>query len=219
MLSGTPPLLGQEWNVALHEHAQRAFRRNPDDILLLYEESMSASRILSFDILMFFAKLGAGKVSDEEFDTQSREYIRRLNHWEDEFPIRLMQPQNIVKDIPEPPHPEFDDGFNPYKTGIIFGGDNFSTNMFRLTILGLRNMFESKLAAWKGLPKPEQSSKDLAKTIFETVNAIRYWPHSPPGAMLSTRAVFSLAVFLGPTTDPREVLWARQTFAAIESEG
>jgi hypothetical protein len=80
-------------------------------------------------------------------------------------------------------------------------------------------MFETKMAVYQGQPRPEKISKELATTIFGMVNAVRYWPEAPRGALLLMRSVFSLAIFLRVPTRPKDILWARETFAAIESQG
>jgi hypothetical protein len=217
MLSGTPSLLSRDWLEALHQHYVREYRRNPEDIILLYEESQTSTRLLGYDLFEFFNKMASG-ISDATFEQESQALISRLDNWERNFPIRLMNPNNLIKEYPNSPHnPQ--DPTDPYKPSFIFGGENFPTNQFRLGLLGLRNMFETRIAAWKGLPKPEKTSKDLGSMIFEIVNAIHYWPGAPRGAFLSMRSILSLAVFLNPPTRPREITWAREMFAEIERQG
>jgi hypothetical protein len=218
MLSGTPSLLGREWLEALHEYYLGEYRRNPEDITLLYQESMSRIRLLGYDLFRFFNKMSSGQMSESQFETDSQALLERLENWERNFPVRLMDPNNIVSDFPTSPY-DPNDPNDPYKPSFIFGGDNFPSNQFRLGIMSLRNMFETRVAAWKGLPKPEKHAKTLGTLIFRIVNAVRFWPEAPPGALLSMRSIFSLAIFLNIPSRPREIQWARETFAAIESQG
>jgi hypothetical protein len=218
MLSGSPSLLTREWHEALHDHFVREYSRNPGDLTLLYEKSMTTTKLLGYDLIRFLNRMNAGELSDAEFETASQSLIKRLDSWEENFPVELMDPNNIVKEFPGSPYNP-DDPSDPYKPTFIFSGRNFPSNQFRLGILGIRNMFETKVAAWKGLPKPEKSGKALATVIFQIVNAVRFWPDAPPGALLSLRSIFSLAIFLNIPTRPREIQWARETFAAIEKEG
>jgi hypothetical protein len=218
MLSGTPSLIKREWHEALHKHYVNQYEQDTENISLLYEESLGSVRILAHDMFALFNKMNSGQLTDAEFRVESERISSQLHNWEHNFPIRFMEPENLITHFPDAPTDSADPS-DPYKPKYIFGGDNFPTNQFRLSLLGLRNMFETRMAAYRGQPKPEKLSKELANMIFGMVNAVRFWNEAPRGTLLLMRSVFSLAIFLSIPTRAKDILWARETFAAIEAQG
>lgn len=219
MLAGTESLMSRRWLEAISEFHADEYDRSQGSIRNLYEHCSSLTKLLSFDTFHFFNQLASGQVPDEELEKRSQYLLGELGKWEDHFPVELAKEENLVTNVPEAPYDPNDESTAPYKPLYFWGGENFPTNTFRFALFGLRHMLEGRLSTWKGQPKPEQMSKEFSKMIFGMVNSVRYWPETPPGAFLNFRAVFSLAVFLNPPTEEREISWARSTFAALESEG
>jgi hypothetical protein len=194
-------------------------KATPDDIILMYEERSAWMRIISHDVFGLFGKMSSGQLLDAEFDEKVTAIQAQLDDWEANFPPALLDPAKLVTDFSGAPPPDPDDIFDPYEPGLIYGGDIFASNQFRLGLEGLRNMLATRYATWKGLPKPEEASRDLAHTMKKVVNAIQYCPDCPAGALLSMKAYLSYAILLQPPTTEEEIMWCRKKFAALESLG
>jgi hypothetical protein len=220
MLSGERPLMTRDWLEALGDAVRHEHEQKPEDITWTYEHCIAITRLISFDTFKFFTDVGTGKMSDTEFDDNARSILARYNDWEMTFPRRLANPEYIIKDFPGLSY-DRNDSSDPYKPCAIFGGPNLPTNVFRLGILSARNVFETRLASLKGLPRPEKATKTLVNEVFGVVNAMRFWEGSPPGAFLCLRPIWSLAHFLVPPgwMSERDLTWSRETFAEFEKVG
>jgi hypothetical protein len=197
-----------------------AIKATPDNIVLQYEERSAWMRVITHDIFDIFSKMSRGQIGDADaFEKRILDIQLKLNGWKSEFPFALRDPSRLVTDFSGAPPPDPDDIFDPYEPGLIYGGEIFASNQFCLGIEGMRHMLATRYATWKGLPKPDETSRELAHRMKKVVNAVQYWPGSPAGALLSMKAYFSYAILLQPPTTEKEVLWCRKKFAALECLG
>jgi hypothetical protein len=195
-----------------------AIKAQPDSVILRYEERSAWMRVITHDIFNIFSEMSRGQVEDvAEFDRRVLAVQAKLDGWEAEFPFVLRDPAQLVTDFSGAPPPDPDDIFDPYEPGLIYGGEIFASNQFRLGIEGMRHMLAVRYAGWKGLPKPD--GIEMADLMKRVVNAVQYWPGSPAGALLSLKAYFSYAILLQPPATEKEVLWCRKKFAALECLG
>jgi hypothetical protein len=220
MLAGEQPLMTRDWLEAIGDVIQQEHEQNPGDLSWTYEHCMMITRLLSFDTFQFFIDVNSGKIADSEFDIVARSIITRYDNWEMTFPRRLADPKYLIKDFPGHPYDSKDPN-DPYKPCPIFGGPNLPTNCFRLGILSARNLFETRLANMRGLPRPEKATKTLINEIFGVINAMRFSEECPSGAFLCMRPIWSLTHFLAPpgVVSERESTWMRDTFAEFEKSG
>jgi hypothetical protein len=220
MLSDYASTIDRAYLVEAAKFYAEAVKAAPDNVILNYEERSAWMRVITHNIFEIFSKLSKGDIGDpEEFDKRMLGIMAQLDGWEAGFPHMLRDPAQLVTDFSDAPPPYPDDLFDPHEPGLIYGGDIFATNQFILGIEGMRHMVATRYAAWKGLPRPDQTSKDLAHRMKRVVNAVQYWPGSPAGALLSMKAYFSYAILLQPPTTEKEVLWCRKKFAALECLG
>ncbi|KAF2672585.1 hypothetical protein BT63DRAFT_131299 [Microthyrium microscopicum] len=218
MLSGTPAVISRDWLEAQHAFYVEEVEKSPNTIVILYEEAMSKTKLISFDIFQLFSQLNTGDLSEAEFQEKATKFERQLNRWREDMHPALLNPEHLVTDFSGAPPRDPDDIVDPYEPGLIYSGDLFPTNQFLLGVQGLKNVFDSRMAAVRGVPKPDGAAQKLAWDCAKVLDAVQHWPGSPKGAMLSFRAIFSLSAFLLPTGE-KEIRWMRKKFAAIEAEG
>jgi hypothetical protein len=220
MLSDYASTIDQTYLVEAAKFYAEAVKTAPDNIVLQYEERSAWMRVITHNIFEIFSKMSKGQIEDvEAFDKRVLGIMAELDDWGAQFPPALKDPAQLVTDFSDAPPPDPDDVFNPHEPGLIYGGEIFATNQFILGIDGMRHMLATRYATWKGLPKPDETSREIAHRMKRVVNAVQYWPGSPAGALLSMKAYFSYAILLQPPATEREVLWCRKKFAALECLG
>jgi hypothetical protein len=219
MLSGSSSFIPRTWIIAQYEYYAAQADKSPHDLVLRYEKCLAKTKVSSYDVFELFALANAGTLSDAEFEERAQRLREALVTFESvEASAGLMDPAALVTDFSDS-SPDPDDLIAPLEPGIIFGGKLFPTNGLRVGILGLINVFDARMSAFRGIPNPNaEESWKLAWRVAKVTDAIHHWKGSPKGALLSFRAIFALAAFALPTGD-RETTWMRRKFAAIESQG
>jgi hypothetical protein len=217
--SQKPPKLPRAWVAALHQHYVDVSIKESNNIQNLYEEQWSYLKLISYDAFSLFAQVANSKGVTEAQEKEAQKLQRLFVGGEKNVPEKLRDPSKLVVDFSDWPPLDPDDIYNAHEPGILFGGELFPTNQLFLSFAAMNNMLGARLQCSKGLPRAEDDSKELAQRIFRTLNAIRYCPHTPPGALLGFRSMFPLGVVLQPPMGARELRWALKQFQAIENEG
>jgi hypothetical protein len=218
MLSGSPAIITRDWFEAQHKYYLSRTQEVPDDIIIRYEEQHAWIRLIGHDIALLFRRKMQGAISDAEFTASSSSLRKRLEEWEDNLPPILKDSSKLVVDFPNALPRDPDDIVDPNKPGVIYGGDLFPTNLIILNFIGLKNMFDTRLASFDGTSISEESKIRLAYRVVQFVDSLQYWSGSPPGILVGLRANFALAVLILPVRE-KEIKWSRKRFAMIESQG
>lgn len=216
MLSGNPSIIGRDWLVYQQKYYEQEVNKDPDNIVGLYEEVQARTRLTSNDVFGLLSMHSKGLVTDTEFEAQAAILAQRIEHLETKLPPQLKDSNKLVTDFTGAPPRHQEDIVDPYEPGVIWGGDLFPTNQYMMGVVGLKSLFETRLAAFKGIPPKDPAAAGWK--VAKVVDAIKHWPGSPPGALISFRSILGLASFLLPPQE-KEKLWLKKMLAAIEVQG
>jgi hypothetical protein len=218
MLSGSPAVITRDWFEAQHKHYFSRVEEVPDDLNARYDEQHAWIRLIGHDISLLFRRKIEGTIPDEEFAATSSSLQSRLNEWEDNIHPMLTDKSKLVVDFSNALPREPNNIVDPNKPGVIYGGDLYPTNLVILNFLGLKNMFDTRLAAFVGTSFSEEAKHRLGYRLIQMVDSLQYWSGSPPGILIGLRANFAIAVLMLPIRK-EEIQWARERFAKIEVQG
>jgi len=217
MISGNGTILGMEWFKAQHDWDSQLLAEKPDDINIMYRERFSRFRLLAADMAIMFARKGKNAISEEEFDAKCKVVAAELANWGEALDPALRDPSKLVTDFSEAPLADPDDIVDPFDPKILYGGDLFPTNHLTLQISGLHLMFLYQYYEMHGKPRPPQV-QELALKMCQLIEAIEYYPGSPPSILLGVQANLGIAAAFLPV-DEKHTLWARKKLAAMETLG
>ena len=216
--SGGEAVLGREWFVAAHEWYKQQIREQPDNISLRYEERFAHSRLVANDTNLLFTTKAKGLMSDEVFLAKLAEMNERVADLEQRIDPCLLDPNGHVTDFSDAPPLGPDEIVNPYEPDVLWQGQQWTSNFLVLDILGI--VFMYKIQSSFALRQPIESAEMVAKArqAAQIFQAVRLWPHSPPGVIFEAQASFAIGTLFLPK-DPKHINWCRHTFAQIESAG
>jgi hypothetical protein len=218
MLSGAPQIIARDWLLAQHKYYIEKLETSPGSIDCLQGEASARSKLISYDIFSLFSKANSGELSDADVAEQLAYYSDILENFESDLPAAMVNPNCLVTDFTGAPPRDPEDIFDAYEPGLIYGGECFPTNQLILNFLGLRIIYETRVATMLKRNPRADFIKHTVMRIGKMINAIHYWPGAHKGSILTFRANVSLVAFLLPPGQ-RQKNWAKKKFAAIEAEG
>ena len=216
-LSNSALTLGNEWFIAIHEYYAQLSQRHPEDVDLRIEALQSRHKLIDMDTVVLLAKAAKKQISVAVFmqeDQKLSEAIASTKNIED--PV-LTDPDFLVYKFEGAPCPLPDDIVDPYTPGKLFTAPLWTMNFVILGALSRDLLHRYRKALLLGQrPPPELAI--LALEICRVFETIEYWPHGPPGAVVSAHAALGIAALVLPK-DEKHIMWCRRKFALIESRG
>lgn len=217
LMAGSETQLGREWFAACADFYSARANDRPDDLGARFENYFSVVRLMATDITLLFAAKKKGSVSDADFSRQVQEIHREISATQHELETAFTDASCFVKTFPNAPPPSADDITDYREPGFLYGGELFTMNFVLIDFLAVDLTFKLNIAnAQQQPPPPELSIIALRKSkIFE---AIQYYDHGPPGALLGCQASLGIASLCVPQ-DQKHIDWCRRKFASIEQLG
>ncbi|KAF2684363.1 hypothetical protein K458DRAFT_302760 [Lentithecium fluviatile CBS 122367] len=213
--SGGESVLSRDWYVAVHDHYHNKAEGNPDDLNSRYEERFAYSRLAAKDSNDLFSRKGKGLLSDEVFMQQLAELNARIDGLDKHIHPMLLDPKDKVKSFPGTP--DHDSIVNPYEPGILWDGPHWTTNYLVMDMYGI--MFMHHISISMAMRKPfDHAYVEKAFRAAQAFEAIRNYPHAPPGAIIEAQATMAIASIFMPK-DKKTTDWCRRQFVRIESAG
>jgi hypothetical protein len=217
LMGGFETVLSRNWFLRSREYFERHTIEEPGNIEWKIEEAISNIRLIAMDMSMLFARMGKGEITLEEFQVENEAVSRRIADWKDKMDPALQDSRWQVSDFGDAPPVSPDDIVNPYMPGKLFHGPLFAMNkcMIDWYSVDLMHRYQTALTL-QTQPSAELTMKSYASCqLFE---AIEYWPHSPPGTILSCQASLGIASLFLPR-DHLHGMWCRRKLAMIEGYG
>jgi hypothetical protein len=218
IISGLPAIISRDWFEAQHKAYVQQTVDEPDNISIRYEERFAWVRLLGYDVTSLFSAKAQGTISGIDFERKSKFIQDEIDKFEEGIHPMLRDNSKRIMELSDKPLQGSGAILEPYKPGLLYSGEIFPTNQLLLNFWGLRNMFGSRLSAMTGVPRSEDSAKDLAYRIARLIDAIDHYPESPAGALLGLRASLGMAVLFLPANE-KEKLWSRRKLAQVENLG
>jgi hypothetical protein len=218
IISGLPAIISRDWFEAQHKAYVQQTKDEPNNIAFKYEERFSLIRLLGYDVTSLFSAKTQGTMSEVDFERKSSKIRQEIEKFEEDIPPVLTNSSKRVMALSSESLPGKEEMLEPYEPGLLYGDDNFPTNQLMLSFWGLRNMFATRMSALTGVPRSEDSAKDLAYRIARVIDAVDHWTHSPSGALLGLRASLGMAVLFLPPNE-KEKWWCRRKLAEVECLG
>ena len=217
LLSSYAPTLSGEWYIAVHGYYREQSELFPEDIDLRIETMQSKHKLVALDMAILFSKLANKQISISEFMQEDQKLSEAIARGRTDLDPLTTNPEYLVRSFGDAPPLNSDDIVNPYVPGKLFTGPLWSMNFYFLDNIGLDLLHKHQLAlVLQKQPPPELT--ELALEICRIFETIEYWPHGPPGAILSAHASLGIAVLFLPK-DEKHTMWCRRKLASVESRG
>jgi hypothetical protein len=217
MTSGNGTVLGREWFQAQHDWDRLQVQQKPDDIKQKYRERFSRYRVVAADAAIMFAKRKRGVITQEELEDKCKELMAELDNGEEQLNPALKDPSKLITDFSgaRPRDPE--SIVDPYEPNILYGAELFPTNHLIVQIMAMRLMFRYQMSEMQGKPRMPQGQQ-LAFRMCQLIEAMQYYPGSPPSILLGLQANVAMASAWLPQ-DEKHSMWGRRKLAAVEAQG
>ena len=218
VMSGHGTVLGREWFVACHEYYDQQAREYPENLQCKYEERWARLRLLAADLSLICSSKSKEEISDEEFQAEWRQLGEEISNWEDSLDPALKDPSKLISDF-SGARPRDPDGIvDPYDPQLLYGGDIFFTNYLALDYLSMDIYANYQIPEiFYGTPRSTEAI-NKAYRMCQLVDALHFYPGSPPDVLLSIQAPIGMAAVFLPQDD-RHNMWARRKLADVESLG
>ena len=217
IMAGHNVVLGREWFCATDNYCRKQLSRSPGNIDYQIESAVAFQRLTAMDMATLFAKLPRGEISLEDFVRDNAVISERTRAWIDGL-RPLLDNETYLVDSFEGARPrQWDDIVDPYVPRRLYQGDLWSLNFLMMQGTSLEIMHKSQTAMVLQ-QQPPPGLYDLALDICQRFEAIEYWTHSPPGAVVAAQAVIGVASLYLPK-DERHMMWCRRKLATIEGQG
>ena len=217
LMAGHELVLGREWFGATDDFYRRQLSQAPTNIDFQIESAVARQRLTAMDMATLFAKLPRGEISVQDFMQDNAVIAERTRTWMDDLSPLLDKNEYIVNSFEGARPRERDDIVDPYIPGRLYQGDLWSLNFMVMQWISLEIMHRSQTAKMLQQQLPPDLAH-LALEICQRFEAIEYWPHSPPGAIVAAQAAIGVASLYLPK-DERHIMWCRRKLATVEGQG
>lgn len=216
-MAGHELVLGREWFSASSDYYLRQVHEHPDSIYFRIENAIASHRVMAYDMAMLFARLRRGEITIQKFTNDNEAISQRISSWLGHLGSLLTDDKYLVhrfdKSIPKDP----DDIVDAYVPRGLYHGEMFAANFMSMDWTSLEMVHKYQTSVALKQPPPPDLPK-FALEICRIFQAIEYWPHSPPGAVLAAQASVGIAAIFLPKDD-KHSMWCRRKLAKIESLG
>ena len=185
LMAGHSTVLGREWFYASDNHYRSQVLNYPENLDYKIEGAVAGHRLIAVDLATLFARLPRGEISITDFIRENKMIGERIENWMNPMNRFLSNQKYLVTSFEAAEARDVDDIVDPYVPGGLLRGDLWSANFMILDWTGIELMHKHQTALMlQQDPPPEMQS--LALEICRLFETIEYWPHSRPGAILST---------------------------------
>lgn len=217
MMSGGETNMGREWFAAHADFYTRQARDRPDDLGARFEDYFATTRLLATDVALVFAAKTKRATTDEKFVRDTDALVARFERYEHRLRTAFTDSAYFIKDFPSAPPPHPDDITDFRDPNFLYSGDLFTMNFVLIDFWAVQLMFKYQLTLAE-LRQPSPELMEIALKKCKTFEAVQYYDHGPPGAIVGCQASLGIASLFLPK-DQKHIDWCRRKFALVEQKG
>jgi len=216
LMSGYETVLSREWMAASEHYYLTMSQQEPTNLDHIMERNISAHRLLAIDMALLFAKLPRGEISMPEFLRQNELLSEQILVLKARLEP-LLSPEHVVLSFDGAPERDPNDIVDPYVPGLLYKGALWTMNFMHIDWCAIDAMHKYQTAMMLQQPPPAELQQ-LALEQCRLLEAIEFWPNSPPGATLLAQSSMGLICVLLPR-DEKHIMWCRRKLAKVENMG
>lgn len=218
-LGGGNTAMPREWFASCADFYKRQARDRPGDKGARIENFFGDARLIATDTSKLFVDMASKRMSHEDFARGVEDIIARMASFRKVIEGAYTDSSHYVRSFPNAP------AFNAC-TDIVdltdqrfcYAGDLFAMNFVRIDYWAIHLLFYRQLRMMMPhIPEPPDL-EEMAYNKCKMLESIRYYEHSPPGAVIGCQASLGIAT-LHLSKDQKHIEWFRRRFALIEQKG
>jgi hypothetical protein len=217
-LMGTfKPTLVRDWYSARVDFYSSRVATEPQNIGLKIEYSAGSLQLILYDMALLYARQAAGEMSIDEYMAEHVRLNAVWEQWRTSWDPALSDPAHRIDEFPGNPTPSPEDIVNPFAPGVLY-----RPPLFAMSLLVCEHHSIALLhASHQITPLTDEDRarlRDHAYAACQISEAVEFWPHSPPGSLVTMQSCLAIATLSLPK-DEKHCMWFRRKFAMLESIG
>ena len=217
LMSNNKTVLGRDWMAASEKFYTALARQDPTSLDYRIESNIATHRLIAIDMAQLFGKLSKGDISMGDFLEENEIIAHRIHQLRQVFGPLLDNTEHRVMSFEGAPERDPNDIVDPYVPGLLYSGPLWNVNFMQLNWHGVEVMHKYQTSMLLQQPPPSDLQQ-LALEQCRLLEAIEFWPGSPPGAVLPAQASLGLNCLFLPR-DEKHIMWCRRKLAKFESMG
>lgn len=216
LMSGYETVLSREWMAAIEHYYLTMSQQDPSNLEYIMERNIASHRLLAIDMALLFAKLPRGEISIQEFVHQNELLGEQIRVMKGQLEP-MLNTEHVVLSFDGAPERDPNDIVDPYVPGLLYKGPLWTMNFIQIDWYAIDAMHKYQTALMMQ-QQPPAELQQLALEQCRLLEAVDFWPNSPPGATLLAQASMGLICLFLPR-DEKHIMWCRRKMAKVENMG